>query len=55
MAGEGEVTLEEIYAEVDKRIKTALDALETKLMAEIAKKQNAKEPFKLVRNKTAAS
>ncbi len=47
-----EVGLEEVYAEVDKRIKAAVDALEAKLMAELAKKVNTKEPFKLVRGKT---
>jgi hypothetical protein len=50
-----EVGLEEIYAEVDKRIKTAIDALEAKLTAEIAKKQSAKEPFKIMRRSGAAS
>jgi hypothetical protein len=50
-----EVGLEEVYAEVDKRIKAAIDALKAELLAEIAKKQNAKEPFKLVRNRPAAS
>jgi hypothetical protein len=48
MAGD-EVTLEEIYAEIDKRIKAALEVLKTELLAEIAKKQNAKEPFRIVR------
>ena len=44
-----EVTLTEIYAEVDKRIKTALDALKAELLAEIAKKENAKKPFSIKR------
>lgn len=50
-----EVGLEEVYTEVEKRIKAAIDALETKLTAEIAKKQNAKEPFKIMRRGGAAS
>lgn len=45
-----EVTLDEIYAEVDKRIKAALDALEVKLMAEIAKKADPKKPFSIKRS-----
>jgi hypothetical protein len=49
-----DVTLEEIYKEVDKRIEAAIAKLKTELLAEIAKKQNAKEPFKIVREKTAS-
>lgn len=49
-----EVTLDEIYKEVDKRIEAANAKLKTELQAEIAKKQNAKEPFKIVRDKTAS-
>lgn len=45
-----EVTLEEIYAEVDKRIKAAVDALKTELVAEIAKKQDGKKPFSIRRS-----
>jgi len=44
-----DVTLEEVYTEVEKRIKVATDALETKLMAEIAKKQDGKKPFSIKR------
>jgi len=44
-----EVTLDEIYLEVDKRIKTAVDALKTELLAEIAKKETAKKPFSIRR------
>lgn len=45
-----DVTLDEIYAEVEKRIKVAIDALEVKLMAEIAKKQDGKKPFSIKRS-----
>jgi len=44
-----EVTLEEVYAECDKRIKAAIDALKTELLAEIAKKQDGKKPFSIKR------
>jgi hypothetical protein len=44
-----EVTLDEIYAEVDKRIKTALDAAKVEWAAELAKKQDAKKPFSIKR------
>jgi len=44
-----EVTLDEIYAEVDKRIA----ALKTELVALLEKKQNVKEPFSIKRTKTA--
>jgi hypothetical protein len=50
-----EVGLEEVYAEVEKRMKAAIDALKIELLAEIAKKQNAKEPFKIMRSRGAAS
>jgi hypothetical protein len=52
MAGE-EVTLEEIYTEIDKRIAAAIAALETKLetrLAAIEKRLPAeKKPFKVLR------
>jgi hypothetical protein len=44
-----EVTLDEIYAEVDKRIKAAVDAALATMTAELAKKENAKKPFSIKR------
>lgn len=44
------VTLDEIYAEVDKRLKAACEALKTELLAEIAKKQDQKKPFSIKRS-----
>jgi hypothetical protein len=49
-----EVGLDEIYAEVDKRIKAAVEALKAELVAEIAKKQNLKEPFRITRKPVAS-
>lgn len=53
MPGDEEVTLAEIYAEVDKRIKAAIDALEAKLetrLAAIEKRLPAeKKPFSIKR------
>lgn len=49
-----EVTLDEIYAEVDKRIKAATDALETKLTAAIqAAIPPAKEKLSILRKRGA--
>lgn len=53
MAGE-DVTLEEIYAEVDKRIAAAIDALKTELLAEIKKAiPPAKERLTILRKRGA--
>lgn len=43
-----EVSIADVYAEVDKRIKAAVDAAKTELLAEIAKKADGKKPFKIV-------
>jgi hypothetical protein len=50
-----EVTLEEIYAEVDKRIAAAVAAIDAKL-AEMAKRlPPEKKPFRVLREKQATS
>lgn len=47
---DGDVTLEEIYAEVDKRIKTAIDGLRVELLAELEKRGvKEKKPFRVLR------
>ncbi len=48
MPGDEEVTLEAVYAEVDKRIKAAIDALKAELIAELDKRVPTKKPFKIV-------
>lgn len=51
-----EVSLETVYAEVDKRIKAAVDAAEARMMAELNKRSPEKKPFKIInREKPAAS
>lgn len=49
-----EVTLEQVYAEVDKRVKAAIDALEAKIMAELDKRVPGKKPFKIINRGAAA-
>lgn len=49
-----EVTLETVYAEVDKRVKAAIDALEAKLIKELDARVPAKKKFRLV-NRAAGS
>lgn len=48
-----EVTLETVYAEVDKRIKTAVDAAKAELIAELDKRAPTKKPFKILDRKTS--
>jgi hypothetical protein len=48
MPGEEEVTLETVYAEVDKRLKTAIDALKAELLAELDKRFPPKKKFAIV-------
>lgn len=48
-----EVSLETVYAEADKRIKAACDALKTELLAELNKRVPEKKPFKIT-NRTAS-
>jgi hypothetical protein len=56
MPGENEeVQLEEIYAEVDKRIKAAIDALRTEILAELDKRAPAKKGFKVLRGAATGS
>lgn len=45
-----EVGLEEVYTEVDKRIKTAIDALRAELTALLARKVDVRNPPRIVRN-----
>ena len=56
MPGDEEVTLEDVYAEVDKRIKAAIDALEAKIIAHLEKcgiKEKGK--FKIVNRPATGS
>lgn len=43
-----EVTLETVYAEVDKRVKAAIDALRAELIAELDKRIPPKKKFSIV-------
>lgn len=49
MPDPNEVTLEEIYAEIDKRIAAAMAALKTEILAELDKRVPAKKPFRILR------
>lgn len=51
MPDPNEVTLDEIYAEVEKRIAKAIADLRTELLAELEKRAPAKKPFKVLREK----
>jgi hypothetical protein len=44
-----EITLVEIYAEVDKRVKAAVDAAVAELKAELDKRAPVKKPFSIKR------
>lgn len=50
-----EVGLDEIYAEVDKRIKTAIDALKAEILAELEKRFPEKKGFKVLRSGTGGA
>lgn len=55
MPGEDEVTLETVYAEVDKRIKAAVDAAKAELIAELDKRIPPKKKFSIVNRPAAGS
>jgi hypothetical protein len=48
MPGDEEVELATVYAEVDKRIKAACDALKAEFMAELDKRFPPKKKFSIV-------
>ena len=50
-----EVTLDTVYAEMDKRIKAAVDALDAKWAAEMTKRFPEKKPFRIINRPAPAA
>ncbi len=55
MPGEEEVTLDTVYAEMDKRIKAAVDALEAKILALLNERFPEKKKFKIINRAAPAA